>query len=189
MNPLRLYESGQVLRWHHQPQMNRRLQTNADHQWGVVAIVYGITKGDPSKELLLHALFHDVGERGAGDLSAHFKRSYPEIAELHRAAEAQEAEKIIGGLPEIWPDEKLILKAADILEAMTCIAMFANRPEECEGWPEALAALEEICKKSDLVREFCATHWNEFATVTFQGFEFTVNAEQNSADSWDEIPF
>lgn len=160
MESIDLFESGQVLRWHHQPQMNRRLQTNADHQWGVAAIVMGITNGMASRSLIIHALFHDVGERRTGDLSAHFKRKYPEVAKVHKLAEDRECAAIVGGLPEISDAEKDILKAADIIEALMTILIFANRPGDVEGWPEAIDKLQGIATRRTEVYNWCEDHLN-----------------------------
>lgn len=160
MQPIELFESGQVLRWHHQPQMNRRLQTNADHQWGVAAIVFGITKGKVSRDLLLHCLFHDAGERRTGDLSAHFKRENPGIANLHKAAEAIAADAMTGGLPNITAAESLILKAADLMEAMLTILLFGVHPGKVEGWTESTDRVTKIGSKVPEVYDWADKHLN-----------------------------
>lgn len=165
MKPLVLLEAGQVLRWHAQPQMNRRLQTDADHQWGVIAIVYGITGGTASRSLLLNAAFHDVGERFAGDPPADFKIAFPDVAALHKKAEASFSKDIVGLLPELSDEEKLILKAADTIEAIICILTYANRPAEVEGWDRALRGLQAIASEVNDVYEFCRAYVNPLISL------------------------
>lgn len=111
-----LVESGQVLRYHVEPIPNR--QTNAQHSWGVAAIITMI-HDDPSANLLKAAIFHDAGERVAGDMPAPFKWANPDIkGRLDDFEDSILLEygvyKYVAALTEA---EHKLLKLADYLEA------------------------------------------------------------------------
>lgn len=170
IDALGLYDAGQVTRYHSNPQMNRRLQTNADHSWGVCAILFALYNGRPPLDLLLHGLFHDVGERRVGDPPADFKRKFPELATMHREAEGEARGEIVGEkLPPLTAHARTILKAADIIEAMLCILMYAPNPSRVEGFPEAVRALSECCGQMphSMVYDFCEAHVNPLLATHF----------------------
>lgn len=145
-DPIKAYDSGQVTRYHANPQMNRRMQTNADHQWGVAIIALSIAPELCTKEFLLNALLHDAGERLSGDLPAPFKAANREIADLHRCAEDQVRSSLVGELPELDDQQEWLLKLADICEALLCILLYVPHPEAVEGWPSAVDKLSStIC--------------------------------------------
>lgn len=82
------YEAGKVQRYHTHPRFARLGQTDADHSWGVAALILQMHP-NPSKELLTAAILHDTGERFAGDLPAPVKRDNPELAKAHALMEDQ----------------------------------------------------------------------------------------------------
>lgn len=152
---VKLYESGQVLRWHFQPQMNRRLQTNADHSWGVAVLLYIICDGKLSHNLLLHALLHDTGERLTGDRPAWDKGIDPGFDKAAKAREEAALRQIVGSpLPPISEEERDLLKIADMIEALLTILLYANRPEDVEGWGSAIPALSSLCGKYPAVYQW-----------------------------------
>lgn len=136
-----IYGAGQVIRYHASPQMSRRFQTDADHQWGVCAIMLAIAPGEVSRDLLIHGLLHDVGERYAGDPPAQFKRDWPMVAVGQKKAETAIREMMIGPLPDLSEEHQCLLKMADIVEALLCIMTCATEPDEVEGWPDAVRKL------------------------------------------------
>lgn len=119
-NMARLLRSGKTKRWHNNPDMNHSNETNAEHQWGVAAFVLWLVP-DASRELIIAALHHDVGELVVGDLSLDFKRSNPTFAEQHAKIEAAERDKIVAPL-NITQREVHILKIADWLAAWDAMA-------------------------------------------------------------------
>lgn len=157
---IKLYDSGQVTRYHSNPQMNRRMQTNADHQWGVFAILYTMLNGEVNSDLMAHALLHDIGERRVGDMSSESKseRTAEFINEL-KSAEGAAIAGIIGkSLPKISHRDAVFLKAADRIEAILCIALYAPRPDDVSGVEKAIRAISDLCAEDDtgLVYALCA---------------------------------
>lgn len=148
-DPRMAYDSGQVTRYHANPQMNRRMQTIADHQWGVAIIALSIAPELCTKDFLLNALLHDAGERLSGDLPAPFKNAHCEIADLHRGAEEGLRNSLIGELPELDDQQELLLKIADICEALLCILLYVPHPEAVEGWPGAVDKLSSTIRLFD----------------------------------------
>ena len=115
-----------VQRYHTNPHLARLGQTNADHAHGVASIIAALNP-NASAALLRAALWHDAGERWAGDLPSPFKAKFPDIARQHRFAEQQLA--VLGGIgiePMLTPDEASWLKMADGLEALLFAAF--SRP-------------------------------------------------------------
>ncbi len=116
MNITETLRSGYVLRWHTNPEMNHATENLAQHQWAVAMIVQWLYP-DASKDLIMAALTHDVGELRAGDLSHDFKRDNPEFAEQHDIVETIFRENICGADPALDHDEHTLLKIADWLAA------------------------------------------------------------------------
>jgi 5'-deoxynucleotidase YfbR-like HD superfamily hydrolase len=106
-----------VQRYHTNPHLAPIGQTNADHAHGVASIIAALNP-QASAELLRAALWHDAGERWAGDLPQPFKAEFPDIARQHRWAEAQLARRAAPALPSLSPTEEDWLKLADSLEAI-----------------------------------------------------------------------
>ena len=67
-----LIRSGGVKRWHQYPEMNGCNENLAEHQWTVAMLVLSFDP-DASREDLIFALTHDVGELEMGDLSRQSK--------------------------------------------------------------------------------------------------------------------
>ena len=63
-------EAGNVLRYHQVPTVGQ--DSVAQHSWGVAMLICQL-KMSPSKELIMSALSHDLGERWAGDIPAPVK--------------------------------------------------------------------------------------------------------------------
>lgn len=113
------YETGRVTRYHTNPRMALLNQTNADHAWGVVAIIFYLHP-EASMRLIKAATFHDSGELFAGDLPYPFKVDNPQIAREHDAAEKRHARA--NGVPgldiSLTDEEKKWLHLADRLETV-----------------------------------------------------------------------
>lgn len=148
-DPIKAYDSGQVLRFHANPMMNRRMQTNADHQWGCAIIALSIAPELCTKEFLVNALLHDAGERLSGDLPAPFKVANREIADLHGLVEEGLRATLVGDLPDLSTPQEWLLKIADICEALFCILLYVPNPESVEGWPMAVGVLGAKCRSFD----------------------------------------
>lgn len=92
-----LFASGRVQRFHSNPTMARHGQTNADHQWGCLALLLALHP-DPGTGLIRAVAFHDVDELCGGDLSFDFKRRHPKFTREHERLSREMA--VEAGLPE-----------------------------------------------------------------------------------------
>lgn len=118
-----LWDSGRVQRYHSNPQMARHGQTNADHQWGCVALLLALHP-DPGIELIQAVVQHDVDELFGGDLPFHFKIQHPDFAEDHGRLSQRMAED--AGIPPIylvWDEDLAWLNLVDRLESFLYMRM------------------------------------------------------------------
>jgi 5'-deoxynucleotidase YfbR-like HD superfamily hydrolase len=154
---MKLYRSGLVQRYHSNPDLARFGQTNAAHQWGVAALILKLHPM-PSRDLIVAALLHDVGEIDTGDLASPFKRKYPEIADCHSAIEYQHRDETIGPLlipcfMQLDDTESDWLRMCDSLEAF----LFAknHRPDilDRDGWPEQVLQVRETARRLNVYAE------------------------------------
>ncbi|MEY4863793.1 MAG: hypothetical protein RLZ51_1888 [Pseudomonadota bacterium] len=122
-----------VQRYHTNPHLARVGQTNADHAHGVASII-AMLHPEPSAALLRAALWHDAGERWAGDLPSPFKEEFPDVARQHRFAEQRLALRAAPLEPMLTPDEESWLKMADGLEALFFAALHRPNLLERADW-------------------------------------------------------
>ena len=141
MSLAQVYMAGGVQRYHANPGMARLGQTNADHQGRCVHLLLALHP-DPSVALIRAVALHDLGERWAGDLPAHFKDAQPDIAAIHAALEQDFAERAMGwdALDRLTRDEKDWLRLIDKLEAWAFMRCHAPGEADRDGWPEARRA-------------------------------------------------
>jgi len=143
---MKLYRSGMVQRYHSNPDFARFGQTNAAHQWGVVALIFALNP-KPSIGLIKAAAFHDVGELVAGDLPQPFKAENPHIASLHRDAEHRHRDELTGfAWPELTQTETAWLALCDRLEAYLFAVNHNETATRANGWPEGRTALLEAAR-------------------------------------------
>jgi 5'-deoxynucleotidase YfbR-like HD superfamily hydrolase len=146
----RLYQSGAVRRYHHNPAMAHLGQTNADHQGRCVQLLLALFP-EAGGKLIRAVAFHDVGELVAGDLGRPFKQAAPDLAAAHAAVEASARDLITGTSPQLTAVEARWLKLIDSLEAF-CFAL-THAPQEYaraeSGWLRAEAFL---CAEADALR-------------------------------------
>jgi hypothetical protein len=111
-----VYESGRTLRYHANPYMGRFNQTDADHQWGCAALILTLFPYC-RLELVKAAIFHDAGERWAGDLPYPVKVANPDMADAHALVEHQMSER--AGIPQytLTSNEQYVLKFVDRVES------------------------------------------------------------------------
>lgn len=140
MNPIKIYRSGFVQRYHQNPEMAKYGQTNAAHQWGV-AMLIKILEPNASPTLLMFALTHDVGEIDVGDLAEPFKRENPEFADRHEILENFHRRKTLGDV--VTPDKLTIHESelfglCDKLEAILFVGTVEPELLKKRGWPEMI---------------------------------------------------
>lgn len=141
-----LIRSGQVRRWHMNPDMASTDENNAQHQWMVLQIVM-ILEPYASRDLILEAAQHDVGELRSGDLSAPFKDENPAMAQEHAWFEAKRRAEICG-VRELSASELAVLNLADRIAAYIWMLMskplLAHRPH----WAKDLARIQSMALAS-----------------------------------------
>jgi 5'-deoxynucleotidase YfbR-like HD superfamily hydrolase len=86
------------------------------HSFGVALLCFLIAGGNPSKQLLMAALTHDIGEQFTGDMPAPAKRAMG-IRESFGAVE-EEALNALGLSFPTDQNDTYILKLADALDGM-----------------------------------------------------------------------
>lgn len=118
-----LYDAGQVKRWHTWP--THKVQTLADHSWGVALTIMAIRPEMDSPNLLKAALVHDLHEVEAGDIPYPFKKDHPHIKNEYAIQEyAFNSEREINF--KLDPYDLKCLKWADMFE----LYMFARQEFE-----------------------------------------------------------
>ena len=132
-----IYKAGQVARYHCNPEMSLFRQTNADHQWGCVALILMMHK-NPSVCLLRAAAFHDVGEMKAGDLPYTVKIENPEHATAHDELEYRMSAEMGAHRPPLNQSEKDWLKFVDRLESYLFMKLYG---QDHQWSPEQLKEL------------------------------------------------
>jgi 5'-deoxynucleotidase YfbR-like HD superfamily hydrolase len=142
MNPVKLYRSGLVQRYHQNPEIARFGQTNAAHQWGVAMLVK-ILDPNASANLIITALTHDVGEIDVGDLAGPFKRKEPAFTDQHETIEERYRNDTLGILSpdELTIEEGLLLDICDKLEAILFVRIYRADISFTRGWPELIKAV------------------------------------------------
>ena len=132
MNLFELIRSGLVRRWHANPDLAHTGETNGHHQWAVATLVLALHPA-PRLELVREALWHDVGERKAGDLPRPFKHDNPEIAAAHADFERR-ARAEMCMVADLDHAEELWLKLCDRFAAFLWMLSFAPHLRHHDWW-------------------------------------------------------
>lgn len=140
MSLLNALESGTTYRYHTNSVMGRILQTDADHAWGVVTILFWLHP-NPRLALIRAAQFHDSGEKWSSDLIAGFKRKHPAHAKEHDRLER--IEMVEHGIPDfraaLSPEDDAWITFADHLEAYFTMKRFGQSSDPRKLIAEGLA--------------------------------------------------
>jgi 5'-deoxynucleotidase YfbR-like HD superfamily hydrolase len=141
--PLFIMEGGSVARFHTRPML--RPCSDAEHMWGVAMMCWRLADGNPSRDLLMAALTHDLGEQGASDVSARTKKAL----NIERLLQDYE-----DGIRSAWgvmvehlgPDDARLLNLADRLECMLylCKERFMGNSYAELPYQKTLAAAREL---------------------------------------------
>lgn len=144
-NIVQLLQSGLSRRWHNNPDMADKADDLAQHQWHVAMIVLFL-KPDASRELLIEAITHDVGEMVVGDLSYDFKINNFDIASLHKEKELSAKQQIIenGNLSK---EETQALKFADWLSSYWWVALKNRDLVARADWRQQRQFFVDLCEK------------------------------------------
>jgi 5'-deoxynucleotidase YfbR-like HD superfamily hydrolase len=111
-----LRNSGRVVRWHSEPYWAGERQQVGQHTFGVMLNLVAIMpKGvQPSSNLLLVALHHDLAEQGTGDIPSPTKWKLGITEQLDKYEDFVLTR--LGGKFELQDFERRLLKAADTLD-------------------------------------------------------------------------
>src|SRR5690606_25898812 len=99
-----------------------RDQSVGEHTWQVLRIILAVHPS-ASRELLVHAMFHDVGERVTGDVPYPVKAEHPEVK---RAFDSMEHDALLS-MATTWgavagvvltEEERRLVKLAEFIEMM-----------------------------------------------------------------------
>lgn len=93
-----------------------RRNTVGQHSYGVAMLCFLLTQGNPSKQLLMAALTHDIAEQWTGDIPAPAKRALGIRAEFGRIED-----EVLGKLALSFPtdaNDTIVLKLADAMDGM-----------------------------------------------------------------------
>lgn len=148
--------AGQVTRYHANPFLNRVNQTNGDHTWGVMALLWHLFRDrlDDYSATMTRALFHDVGEKRAGDLPFPAKSREPKMAEMHASFETDCRLRILGLSKEeqLSVYDRDALKFCDKLESLLFIAQFSHSrsAEDFDGVEPAIVLLSSMVGDLDV---------------------------------------
>lgn len=141
-----LLRSGQVRRWHSNPDLGECGENNAQHQWAVAMIAWRL-KPDISRAGLLYALTHDAGELVAGDLGYEFKRDNPEFAAAHRAYEFAARERMLPAPADCPEGEADLVKLADWVSAWNTMCRYFPSLAIRDDWGRQAAEMLDLADR------------------------------------------
>lgn len=132
-----LYGTGKVRRWHCNPHLAHHVQTLADHQWGCAALI-SLLHPNPGPSLLIAAIWHDAGERWAGDIPFPVKLLAPDMAADHKDVEDTLAEQ--NGVPVtgLTSQEQKWIKFVDRLESYLFAKLYSPEQLMADDWKDAI---------------------------------------------------
>lgn len=127
---VKLVGTGNTQRFHTEAGVLLKTQDVGQHCYGVFWLLYTLTKGHASRELLVAGMAHDAGERWVGDVPSPTKRALEFRPKLHEYEEAQ-LKRHTGFVTEkLFTTDELTLKLCDNLDgALFCAreASLGNR--------------------------------------------------------------
>lgn len=150
-----LWASGRVTRFHQNPLMAHLNQTNAEHQWGCFAILMALHP-NPSRDLIVAVLSHDMPELRAGDVSYVTKTKYPELREILDEIEFEEGREMDVPISILEGDERDWLSLVDRLEPLIYAHTYNPKELDNAGWAESYPALKELAVKLGCANAVCA---------------------------------
>lgn len=134
---LRAWRASFTRRWHTNPDLCDTLDYDCAHQGRVALLVLSLFP-DASRNLLAHAITHDQGEAGIGDISYDAKRRVPTLAEIAAEEEAREIKEQGFALSALGDKEKRILKLCDHLDAWLWMMRHARHLAKRLDWAAQL---------------------------------------------------
>ena len=108
-------EAGRVMRYHAAP-IDKK-QSVGEHSWGVAVCILELWP-HCSKDLLIHAVMHDVAEVHTGDVPSPVKQANKVVKQTFDDLEDDALEILEVDLPDLNGCDRRRLKIADCLEGM-----------------------------------------------------------------------
>ena len=142
---LNIWRAGRVMRWHVNPHLCETRDPDDGHAARVTLMALSLMP-DMSREGIIHALTHDLGEHAAGDMSYMVKVKKPnvaaEIADMER-----DAITALGFNPQqLNQDEASIIKVCDWLDAGFWMAHHVPHLRNRQDWIDQKANTEGVAK-------------------------------------------
>lgn len=169
-----IHKGGTVVRFH--LHVGHVLDTDARHSHGVAMLVYLLSGGNPSANVLMKALCHDLAEQVVGDIPAPAKRALG-IEELLENYEDSVLARY--GLDfQVTPEEARMVHLADALDGMLyCCREVAlgNRTLKpvFEKWQKWIAAdFQDKTEVEEEVIKAVMEIWDESTDIEGHAFDY-----------------
>lgn len=140
-----LRAGGRVQRYHQYGET--MAQSVAAHSWGVATLIHFLWPDAP-RDLLLNALYHDVGEHLTGDVPANAKwRLTAATRDELNDLEGEGVNRVVSpaNLPALTPADALRLKIADQLELMLYCAERIAEGDRAHAWGPFWRVANLVC--------------------------------------------
>lgn len=128
----------QVRRWHSNTDLSHTIDETGAHSARVLVLALRLNP-NLSREGIIYAATHDIGEKKSGDFPYDFKKDNPELAKLIGAYEAQVAESFGFPVPEIPEGEAKLIKLCDWLDAFLWAQKHKPSLTQRDDWQAQLA--------------------------------------------------
>lgn len=134
------WQAMQVRRWHSNAELSHTVDETGAHSSRVLVLALRLNPR-LSRDAVIYAVTHDIGEKKAGDFPYDFKKDNPELAKQIAAYEAVAAEAFGFPVPKLNEDEAKLIKLCDWLDAflwakkhrpdLTCRADWQAQLSDC----------------------------------------------------------
>lgn len=122
-----------VRRWHSNPDMCHTIDPVGGHSGRVALLVLQLDP-EASRDLLIAALVHDLGEYRTGDMSYDAKKRYPKLAEQLALQEDDEIKYQGIAKPRLNARDAKLLKVCDWLDSYLWAEMHVPRLVVRKDW-------------------------------------------------------
>lgn len=131
-----------VARWHANPDLAGSGDTVGSHS-GRAALLVTRLFPNASRDLIVAAILHDLGEAGVGDVAGPAKRSIPELSVSIAQAEAVQLVRLGIKIPDLSVEDTARLRFVDRLDGHLWMRFRAPWLEAKDGWQRDLEWLRQ----------------------------------------------
>jgi len=107
--------ASRVKRYHVFPVIHQETVGEHTHR---ICTLYLELFGVPRAEVLVHMLYHDMGELSTGDMPFYAKRDVPELKSFMDRAEEAGQQRLNISMPELTDEERAQTKLCDLLQML-----------------------------------------------------------------------